>query len=627
MPPACAFRTSLAPICMLSAMSLLWAACGGGDIGAPRTGQVQVITTTTGVETDADGYAIILDARPGVSIGSNASSTLVAAEGKHTVELAGLSANCGVEAGTRRDVVVTANETVDVAFDVVCSSTTGGIHVVTATSGSQPDPDGYTVSLDQGTPQPIGTSGELTLGGLAAGAHTVGLSGVAANCTLQGDNPRTATVVAAQLTELTFSVTCVSVIGALAVTTSTSGTSLDPDGYSVQIDDRPGQPIGPSASVTIADLPAGSHTVLLAGVAPTCRVDGDNPRPAEITAGQTAALAFTVICETALLSWNPIASGTRADLTEVWGSSPTDVFTVGEDDNDPAPGGASLILHYDGVGWSRQLKLPSIGLRSVWGTSATNVFAVGFDFLASAAKILHFDGTGWQDVPGLGSTSEQFALAGVWGSSATDVFAVGSAFDGEFERALIFHFDGFSWQRMPVEGSVSPALSDVWGSSSRDVYAVGRDDEVDPATGVVLHFDGSTWSPVLQEESLALSSVWASSATDVFACGFEVKELNDGTFEVKGTVRHFDGSAWSRMPLPTDRLLQEIWGTSAADVFAVGDGVVLHYDGTAWSEARPTSKTLLGVWASSPVDAFAVGVGGLVLHGVPLGFASKSSRP
>src|SRR5207244_3960206 len=83
-------------------------------------------------------------------------------EGKHTVELAGLSANCGVEAGTRRDVVVAANETVDVAFDVVCSSTTGGIHVVTATSGSQPDPDGYTVSLDQGAPQPIGTSGELT---------------------------------------------------------------------------------------------------------------------------------------------------------------------------------------------------------------------------------------------------------------------------------------------------------------------------------------------------------------------------------------------------------------------------------------------------------------------------------
>ena len=617
MPPARRFRTTLAPVCMLSAASLLWAACGGGDVAAPRMGQVQVTTTTTGVETDPDGYAIVLDGRPGVSIGTNASSTLVAAEGKHTVELVGLSANCGVDAGTRRDVMVAADQTVAVAFDVVCSSTSGSIHIVTVTTGAQLDPDGYSVSLDQGDPRPIGTSDQLTLGAVAAGAHTVGLSGVASNCTLQGANPQPATVTTGQVTEVAFSVICVSVVGALTVTTSTSGTSQDLDGYSVQVDDRAGQPIAPNGSVTIADLPAGSHTVLLAGVAATCRVDGDNPRPTEIAVGQTAALTFTVTCATAVLRWTPMTSGTRADLAEVWGSSATDVFAVGEDSNDPAPGGASLVLHYDGAAWSQPLKLPSIGLRSVWGTSSTDVYAVGFDFLASAAKILHFDGTAWQDVQVPGSISEQFALQGVWGSSATDVFAVGSAFDGQFNHALILHFDGAGWQRMPVDGQVSPALSDVWGSSARDVYAVGRDDETDPASAVVLHFDGSAWLPVFEEASLALSSVWASSATDVFACGFEVKELNDGTFLVTGTVRHFDGTSWSRMPLPSNRLLQEIWGTSAADVFAVGDGVVLHYDGTAWTEARPTPKSLLGIWASSPVDAFAVGDGGLILHGVP----------
>jgi hypothetical protein len=611
------FRTYLVRVCLLSALPLLWVACGGEDISAPKSGQVRVTTTTTGVETDPDGYAIVLDGAPGVSIGSNASSTLVADEGKHTVELTGLSPNCGVEAGTRRDVMVAASQTVDLVFDVVCSSTTGSIHVVTATSGAQLDPDGYAVSLDQGSPQPIGSSGDLTLSGLAAGAHTVELSGVAANCTLQGTNPQTATVVAGQSTDLTFTVTCVSVIGALTVTTSTSGTSQDADGYSVQIDERPAQPIATNASVTVADLPAGSHTVLLAGVAPTCQVGGDNPRPFDITAGQTATVAFTVTCTTAVLHWSPMPSGTRAELSEVWGSSPTDVFAVGEDPNDPAPGGASVILHYDGVSWSQQLRLPSVGLRSVWGTSATDVYAVGFDFLASTAKILHFDGTSWQDVPGLGSVSEELALQGVWGSSATDVFAVGGAFDGQFSRALIFHFDGSSWQRIPVNGPVSPALSDVWGSSATDVYAVGRDAVSDPAAAVVLHFDGSTWTPVFRESSLGLSSIWSSSAADVFACGFKVKELSDGSFEVKGAVRHFDGTTWSRITVPTDRLLQEIWGTSAADVFAVGDGVVLHYDGTAWTEARPTSKLLLGVWASSPVDVFAVGDEGVILHGVP----------
>jgi hypothetical protein len=123
-------------------------------------------------------------------------------------------------------------------------------------------------------------------------------------------------------------------------------------------------------------------------------------------------------------------------------------------------------------------------------------------------------------------------------------------------------------------------------------------------------------SPVVQEDYFSLCCVWASSATEVYACGFEVKEL-DGGFEVTGTVRHFDGTTWSRVPIPTNRILEEIWGTSSADIFAVGDGVVLHYDGTTWTETRPTAKTLLGIWASSPVDAFAVGDAGVILHGTP----------
>jgi hypothetical protein len=602
--------------CFLWILPLLLVGCGGEDIGAPKTGQIRVTTSTTGVEQDLDGYTVMLDTRPAVSIGNNASSTLVAAEGNHTVELAGLSPNCGVAAGTRREVTVAADETVDVSFDVVCSSTSGAIHVVTSTTGPQPDPDGYTVSVDQADPLPIETTGDLTLSALAAGDHSVALSGIAGNCTVAGDNPRTVTVVATEQTELGFSVSCVSVVGAITVTTSTTGTSQDMDGYSVAIDDRPGQAIGPSASVTIADLPAGTHSVLLAGVAPTCRVEGDNPRPAQIAVGQTAAITFTVTCATAVLRWTPMVSGTRADLSEVWGSSATDVFAVGSDPTDPAPFDAAVILHYDGVSWSRQLRLSSIGLRSVWGSSATDVLAVGFDPVASAAKILHYDGASWPDVQEPVSLSEQFALRGVWGSSATDVFAVGSTFQEELSHALIFHNDGTGWQRMQVNGPVSPTLDDVWGTSPTDVYAVGRDDEADPATAVVLHYDGVSWSPVLQEESLSLSSVWASSATDVYACGFEVKEL-DGGFEVTGTVRHFDGTTWSRVPIPTNRILEEIWGTSSADIFAVGDGVVLHYDGTTWTETRPTAKTLLGIWASSPVDAFAVGDAGVILHGTP----------
>jgi hypothetical protein len=72
------------------------------------------------------------------------------------------------------------------------------------------------------------------------------------------------------------------------------------------------------------------------------------------------------------------------------------------------------------------------------------------------------------------------------------------------------------------------------------------------------------------------------------------------------------------MPLPSGSVLNEIWGSSATDVFAVGeDGVVLHYDGAAWTLATPTRAGLLGVWGSSPGDVYAVGAAGTILHGTP----------
>ena len=41
---------------------------------------------------------------------------------------------------------------------------------------------------------------------------------------------------------------------------------------------------------------------------------------------------------------------------------------------------------------------------------------------------------------------------------------------------------------------------------------------------------------------------------------------------------------WTSMDYGGDRVLRRVWGTSAHDVFVVGDlGIILHYDGVAWS--------------------------------------------
>lgn len=58
----------------------------------------------------------------------------------------------------------------------------------------------------------------------------------------------------------------------------------------------------------------------------------------------------------------------------------------------------------------------------------------------------------------------------------------------------------------------------------------------------------------------------------------------------------------------TTSWLNDVWGSSASDVFAVGDTTILHYDGSSWSEiSSRTAMFLCDIWGSSASDIFAVG--------------------
>src|SRR5205814_350114 len=141
-----------------------------------------------------------------------------------------------------RTVSVQAGSTVSTAFSVSCAAPppqTGNLTVSTSTSGSNIDADGYTVTVDGGASQAIGTNGSVTFTGLAAGSHSVALSGVAANCSVSGANPQTVNVPSGGTATASFTVSCAPTgggTGTLTVTTSTTGSDLDPDGYTVTLD-------------------------------------------------------------------------------------------------------------------------------------------------------------------------------------------------------------------------------------------------------------------------------------------------------------------------------------------------------------------------------------------------------
>jgi hypothetical protein len=316
----------------------VWLGCGGGgtDIVLPS---LSVTTSTSGVEVDPDGYAVVVDAQAPAPIGLNASLTIDRLpDGPHTVGLSGLASNCVQQGENPRTVTVQSGSTASLTFAVSCSASAGTIEVAVATVGVGTDPDGFALTLDGADRGPIGMNATMSLTSVPPGGHSIGLTGLAGNCQVVGDNPRAATVIAGQMTQIAFTVSCAqppSTTGSLQITTTSSGSPADPDGYTLSVDGAAGQVIGTSASLTLPGLSVGSHTVLLAGIAANCRVAGQNPVRASVTQGQVAPVAFTIICAantgglTVTISGLPTGTAAAVTVTGPGGFSRTVTTTEG----------------------------------------------------------------------------------------------------------------------------------------------------------------------------------------------------------------------------------------------------------------------------------------------------------
>lgn len=199
---------------------------------------------------------------------------------------------------------------------------TGTIRIVILTTGSSSnfDPDGYTLSIDDGPTQVVAVNTSvlgLTIPNLAPGRHTVRLDGVAANCTLSGTNPRPVDVVAASLSlTVSFDVSCIARTGNIQVTTVTSGPDQDADGYVLVVANATRGTVPANGTRTISAIPVGQFQVMLVGIAPNCAVVGTNSRLVDITFGGTADAAFTLQCVTgSALRVTTATTGVDPDLS------------------------------------------------------------------------------------------------------------------------------------------------------------------------------------------------------------------------------------------------------------------------------------------------------------------------
>ena len=194
-------------------VSLITGVGGSADfsLACGSWGEVFVTTNTSGVDLPAAGYTVTVDGGASQAIAANGSVTftlLYAAS--HTVVLSGVAGNCTLTGSNSQQVNVSAGQTASLTFSASCAPLgpgSGTLTVNTGTTGSNPDADGYTVTVDGTTSQAIATNGSATFT-VPAGANPVALSGVASNCSVSGANPGTVAVSAGGTGTATLAVTC-----------------------------------------------------------------------------------------------------------------------------------------------------------------------------------------------------------------------------------------------------------------------------------------------------------------------------------------------------------------------------------------------------------------------------------
>ena len=148
--------------------------------------------------------------------------------------------------------------------------------------------------------------------------------------------------------------------------------------------------------------------------------------------------------------------------------------------------------------------------------------------------------------------------------------------------------------------TVSSGRTTARGFSATSFVVVGK------AGTIIVHNNGA-WSSFTTTTNDNFTAVWGSSATDIWAVG------------EKGAIFHFDGSSTTSHAITgMTKHLYGIWGSSATDIWAVGkDATIVHYDGTGWSLVTPptgVNTDLNAVWGTSGMDVWIVGENGTILH-------------
>lgn len=242
-------------------------------------------------------------------------------------------------------------------------------------------------------------------------------------------------------------------------------------------------------------------------------------------------------------------------------------------------------------------------MYDLWGLDENNLWGVGAVQLPSgASNVVYWNGNLWETVP----SNLQMYLYGIYGFSANQIWVVGN---GNYHWGGAAFWDGVKFTEFkfdadkPEYADTIHALHAIWGSAPNDVWAVG-------GSGTIIHWNGETWRKVPSPTKLYLYDIWGVSHNDIYAVGFSLTGLYE--------LLHYDGISWK---LVSDRVtpaasyqFTSIWLVKGGSGFIVGNRG-FERKGNLWERIAGNDFSRISrVRGSGINNVFAGGQGGRLLH-------------
>ncbi len=328
-----------------------------------------------------------------------------------------------------------------------------------------------------------------------------------------------------------------------------------------------------------------------------------------------------VVENTDISNWHFYQSGIYTSLEAIWGWPDNTVIAAGYYSS---AAGGYLIYRFNGSSWSESIAnlpngdvVPNYGyISDLWGVSSDDVYAVTRGtyrdsyggYYCGGSNILHYNGTNWQVV---NNDSGYSGYTSIWGTGSSDIYVTGLDCG---VTPFVSHWNGTAWTSEDLTFALNyeSSSNDIHGNASGDIYIAGewgipKHETAEytnwPDAGptefgtqwqgiwvapdghvfvvaygnIFAHYDGASWEKMEVSQGESFNKVWGFSSSDVYAVGYD-SQNNNGTWSTEPVIRHFNGTSWSKLQIPSDMPSfspNDIWGTKTGDIFVVGSRGVL----------------------------------------------------